>query len=345
VIGSISAAVTLYGMSFIYGLTGTTNLYVISERLFSAYQNGYSYIIYLAFFLMFIGLSFKISAVPNQMWAPDVYQGAPTPITAFLAVVSKAAGFAIILRTILIMFSNMVDINFATGEMKSLFYDELTLYIGIVAAASMIIGNTMALRQVNMKRLMAYSGIAQAGYLLVPFATLTVLMYEQTLFYLIAYLFANMGIFAIMTIVARDQGHDEIRGFAGLFHRSPWLAITMTIFLLSLAGIPITAGFFGKFYIFLSSLALSNYWLAGIMVATSVISYVYYFGIIKQMFMRTNFASVNKIKVPAYIAVSLIVSLIVTIYAGIFPTDVINYLHNNFFFENIMQTVDQVAMK
>ena len=187
----------------------------------------------------------------------------------------------------------------------------------------MIIGNTMALRQVNMKRLMAYSGIAQAGYLLVPFATLTVLMYEQTLFYLIAYLFANMGIFAIMTIVARDQGHDEVRGFAGLFQRSPWLAITMTIFLLSLAGIPITAGFFGKFYIFLSSVALSNYWLAGIMVATSVVSYVYYFGIIKQMFMRTNFASVNKVKVPPCIAFALIVSLVVTIFAGIFPSDVI----------------------
>lgn len=344
VIGSISAAVTLYGMSFIYGLTGTTNLYLIAERLGNVYQGGFSYIVYLAFFLMFVGLSFKISAVPNQSWAPDVYQGAPTPVTAFLSVVSKAAGFAIILRIFIIMLSNVVDINMTTGEMKSLLVDNLALYLGIVAAASMIIGNTMALRQVNMKRMMAYSGIAQAGYLLVPFATFTVLLFEQTLFYLIAYLFANMGIFAIMALVAKDQGHDEIRGFAGLFQRAPLLAITMTIFLLSLAGIPVTAGFFGKFYIFLSSVARQNYWLAGIMMATSVVSYVYYFGVMKQMFMRTNSNGVNKIKVPPCITIALVIALAVTLLAGIFPGEVIDYLHNNFIFENMMQSAEQVVM-
>src|SRR5699024_4879530 len=223
-------------------LTGTTNIFVMADRLAEAFMAGNQFIIFLAFLLLFVGLSFKIASVPYHMWAPDVYQGAAPPVTAFLSVVSKAAGFAIMLRVVLTSFSTIVD--FGTGEsLPVAMMDEIMLIVGILAAISMIVGNTMALRQTNVKRMFAYSSIAQAGYILVPFATLTVLVFEQTVFYLIAYLMMNMGAFAILMIVTRDQDSEDISSFAGLYHRSPWLAIAMTIFLLSLAGIPISAGF------------------------------------------------------------------------------------------------------
>ncbi|MCG6197287.1 NADH-quinone oxidoreductase subunit N, partial [Anoxybacillus sp. LAT_38] len=142
------------------------------------------------------------------------------------------------------------------------------------------------LRQTNVKRMMAYSGIAQAGYLLVPFVPPTTLFFGEVMFYLFAYLLVIFGAFAVIMVVTRDQQTEELKVFAGLYHRSPLLAVSMSIFLLSLAGIPITAGFFGKFYLFMGAIAQENYWLAAIMIATSVVSYYYYFGIIRQMYMR-----------------------------------------------------------
>ncbi len=334
--GGIAAATTLYGMSFLYGLTGTTNIFDMSDRLGEAYAAGNEFIIYLAFFLTFVGLSFKISTVPYHMWAPDVYQGAPTPITAFLSVVSKAAGFALILRVFITSFRSVVDYNNPTGP-KSVLVDEITLIIGILAAISMIVGNTLAVRQTNVKRMMAYSSIAQAGYILVPFATITSLVFEQTVFYLVAYLMMNMGAFAVLMIVTRDRNSDDISSFAGLYHRAPFLAIAMTFFLLSLAGIPISAGFFGKFYIFMSSLVMGNYWLAGIMVATSVVSYFYYFGIIKQMYMRAG-ATESRLAVPGSIAFIVLIAFIGTVGVGLVPDTLLNFIHNNFPFAEMIMT-------
>lgn len=338
--GGIASAITLYGMSFIYGMTGSTNLYVIAERLSEVFQGGFDFLVYLSFFLLIVGLAFKISAVPYHMWAPDVYQGAPTPITAFLSVVSKAAGFAIILRIFLVVFGNLMNLDMTSGQQSSVLVDTLSLYIAIVAAASMIIGNTLAMRQVNVKRMMAYSGIAQAGYLLVPFATLTVLMFEQTIFYLVAYLLANMGAFAIIMIVNRDQNTEDIQSFAGLYHRAPWMAIAMTFFLLSLAGIPISAGFFGKFYIFLSTIVHSSYWLAGIMLATSVVSYYYYFGIVRQMYMRPG-KTETRLKVPFPIMLVVLVALAGTVAIGIMPDPVMQYIHSNFPLQQMFQAGGQ----
>lgn len=338
--GGIASAVTLYGMSFIYGLTGSTNLYVIAERLSSVFHGGFDFLVFLSFFLMIVGLAFKISAVPYHMWAPDVYQGAPTPITAFLSVVSKAAGFAIVLRVFLVIFGNLVNFDMKTGQQTSVLVDTLGLYIAIIAGASMIIGNTLAVRQVNIKRMMAYSGIAQAGYLLVPFATLTVLMFEQTIFYLVAYLLANMGIFAIIMIVNRDQQTEDIKSFAGLYHRAPWIAIAMTFFLLSLAGIPISAGFFGKFYIFMSTIVHSSYWLAGIMLATSVVSYYYYFGVIRQMYMRPG-KTETPLKVPGTIALVVLIAFIGTVVIGVMPEPVMQYIHTNFPLQQMFQAGGQ----
>ncbi|GAB7387911.1 NADH-quinone oxidoreductase subunit NuoN [Bacillaceae bacterium] len=326
VAGGISTALTLYGMSFIYGLTGSTNLFVIAERLGAAFQGGYDFLVYLAFFLVFVGLSFKLVTVPYHMWAPDVYQGAPTPVTAFLSVVSKTAGFAIVLRFFLTSFREVID--FSAGG-HSVLVGRLALFIGILAALSMIVGNTLALRQTNVKRMMAYSSIAQAGYLLVPFATITQLLFEQTLFYLVAYLLMNLGAFAVIMIVNRDRGTEDIKSFAGLYHRAPWTAVAMTVFLLSLAGIPVTAGFFGKFYIFLSSVALGNYWLPAIMLVTSLVSYYYYFGIIRQMYMRPGNTEAP-LKVPGPVAVVILIALVGTVGAGIAPEIVIGYLHHHF---------------
>ncbi|BAU26483.1 proton-translocating NADH-quinone oxidoreductase chain N [Aneurinibacillus soli] len=335
--GGIAAAIILYGMSFIYGITGSTNLYTIAERLPNAFYGGFDLLIYLAFFLMIVGLAFKISAVPFHMWAPDVYQGAPTPITAFLSVVSKAAGFAIILRMFIVIFINIVEVDAKLGMQQPIIAGKLALYISIIAAASMIIGNTLALRQVNVKRMMAYSGIAQAGYLLVPLASLTGLLLDQTVFYLIAYLLANMGAFAVIMIVNRDQQTEDVKGFAGLYHRAPWLSISMTFFLLSLAGIPLSAGFFGKFYIFMSAVGLMKYWLAGIMMATSVISYYYYFGIVRQMYMRPG-STESPLRVPAPIAVVVLLTFIGTVVIGVMPDPVIQYIHTNFPFQQIFES-------
>ncbi len=331
--GGIASAVALYGMSFIYGLTGSTNLYMMGERLAQAYQRvepfQYSPIIYLGFFLLFVGLSFKIATVPYHMWAPDVYQGAPVPVTAFLAVVSKTAGFAIIVRILLTGFKDITEIT-DDNRLSYVLFDELSLYIGVIAAVTMIIGNTLALRQTNVKRMMAYSSIAHAGYLLIPLAAFYIpLFLQQMLFYLLAYLLMTLGAFAVIMVVTRDRGTEDIKSFAGLYHRAPWMAFAMTIFLLSLAGIPVTAGFFGKFYIFMSSLAHGKYLLAAIMIATSIISYVYYFAIIRQMYMRPGDTEA-KMFIPSTITIVILITAVATVLIGLFPGVVLEFIVNNF---------------
>lgn len=336
--GGIATAVMLYGMSFIYGLTGTTNLFVIGERLNIAFNDGFSFVIYFAFFLTFIGMAFKISAVPFHMWAPDVYQGAPTPVTAFISVVSKAAGFALIIRFLIVSFLQIGSVDQATGS-----YDiallNVGLYVAFAAAASMIIGNTLALRQTNIKRMFAYSSIAQAGYILVPFAVLTNLITDMVFFYLFAYLFMNLGAFAVIQSVTKQMGTEEIHGFAGLYHKAPFKALAMTIFLLSLAGLPITAGFFGKFFIFMGSIQLGNIWLASVMVITSVISYFYYFGVIRQMYMRPG-KDDKPLKTPYGIGTVILVCVIGTLFLGFAPTLVMEFIHTHFNVEGILTVVN-----
>ncbi len=336
--GGIATAITLFGMSYLYGLTGATNLFEISSRIGEAYTSGFGFLVSLSFAFIVAGLAFKIAVVPNHLWAPDVYQGAPTPVTAYLAVVSKTAGFAIVFRFLFLSYIGLVG---PSGE--RILLEEYSWYLAILAGLSMIIGNTMALRQTNVKRIMAYSGIAQAGYILVPFITLTQLFFEQSIFYLFAYLLASFGAFAVIQVVSRDQQTEELKGFAGLYHRSPFVAIAMTFFLLSLAGIPISAGFFGKFYLFMSAIVHRSYWLAGIMLATSVVSYYYYFGFIRQMYMRPG-TTEARLRVPGTVAFVIGVALLATVAFGILPGAVTTFVHNNlnpsFDFGN-MQIPDQ----
>lgn len=325
--GGISTAITLFGLSYIFGLTGSTNLYVISEQLGGLMQSDYLFIAALAFIITFVGLSFKIASVPFYMWSPDVYQGSPTPVTAFLSVVSKTAGFVILVRLFLISFVRTPGIE--AGEPLLFAIQD---FIAVLAGLTMIVGNTIALRQRNIKRLFAYSSIAHAGYLLVPFLSLSGLIFESLWFYLLAYLLMNLGAFAIIQALT-DKSGEDISSFSGLYRRSPFVAIAMAIFLLSLAGIPGTAGFIGKLNIFIGALSMqpSHYVLVSVMMATTVVSYFYYFGIMAQMFMRPA-NSTEKVKLPANIIAILVICMIGTLLFGLVPGIAFDFLHTYFNF-------------
>ncbi len=277
--GGVSSAFLLYGMSFLYGLTGTTSLLKMPENLTVALTNGHSMLLYLAFFLLLVGVAFKIAAVPFHMWAPDVYEGSPTTITNFLAVVSKIAGFTFLLR----LFGSL----FFQETLQTVLQTIVTPSLIVLASLSMIFGNVIALRQSNLKRMLAYSSIAHAGYMLVALITILIgnsLGASSSLYYyFVAYLLASTGVFAILLVISKEGDADQ-KILTGLHKRSPWLAFSLAVFLLSLAGIPFTAGFIGKFTILVNAYDSLLYWLSGMMLLTTVISYYYYFRVIRQMY-------------------------------------------------------------
>ncbi len=314
ILGGTASAFILYGMSFLYGLTGTTNLVTIGENMPVLYGHN-QYLITMSLLFMIAGFGFKISIVPFHMWAPDVYEGAPTPVTGFLAVVSKVAGFGILLRILALGFGGI--------------YKEWYFILAIIAALTMIVGNTVALLQTNIKRLMAYSGIAQAGYLLLPLAASLNLYISLNMivYYAFAYVFMTLGAFAIISYVTDSAETEDISSFAGLYKRSPFLAHAMTVFLVSMAGLPLTAGFVGKVYIFLGVITSEMVWLAVIMIVTSTISFFYYFGIIKQMYMRAPIDESSTLKIPTSISLVVTISLIGTFGLAIFANFLMNYMN------------------
>lgn len=328
VLGGISSGVILYGMSFLYGISGSTNISVIAEALKTNFDN-YEALIYVSFFLLVAGLGFKIAAAPFHTWAPDVYQGAFTPVTAFLAVISKTAALAMMFR----LFYNLYGLSFNEQLM-----DDIIFTLCVIAAASMIIGNVMALRQKNSKRLFAYSGIANAGYLLVPLSYFLPIFhspkihasnFSEFIYYLIAYVFMNIGVFAAIYLIEKSNGDQEVGGFAGLYYRAPYTAVALIFIILSLAGLPISGGFIGKLYILLGVTQAQIYWLGAIMIVTTVISYYYYFGIIRQMFMRADFDN-REIHVPITLGISIWTCAIASIVMGLFPQFVLNYIQEIF---------------
>lgn len=327
--GGISTAITLFGMSYVYGITGTTNLLEMGPALAQLASSQYLYILALSFFMIFIGLSFKLATAPFHMWAPDVYQGAATPVTAFLSVVSKTAGFALVVRILIVIYLSTPAGTSGLSAMTPLLVS-LQDYIAFLAGATMIIGNVVALRQRNIKRLFAYSSIAHAGYLLVAVTALSAFMFDALWFYLGAYLFMNIGAFAVIQIMTGKSDREDIGEFAGLYKRSPVLAVSMAVFILSLAGIPGTAGFIGKLNIFMGALITepAHYFLASVMIATTVVSYFYYFGILTQMFFRPA-ASEEKINIPIGLVIAIIISVAATILFGILPNIGFDFLHSN----------------
>jgi NADH-quinone oxidoreductase subunit N len=325
--GSIASAFILYGMSFLYGMSGSTNLIEIRSAI-AVFDPSFSALLYVSAFLMIGGFGFKVAAAPFHAWAPDVYQGAPSPVAAYLATVSKAASLAI-------MFRIFFNVYWGIGNADTPIYRDVYLGIAIVAAAGMIVGTAMALRQRNMRRLLALSGVANAGYLLVPLAvefgdpnfSVHFSNFTEMFYYLIAYVFMNIGAFAVLTAVSRTAGHEEMKGFAGLYYRAPYTAVAMTILLLSLAGLPVTGGFIGKIYILLGAVQVHYYWLAAVMVATSVASYYYYFAIIRQMYMRTD-AEHDGLALNAPLGITIWICTIATVLLGLFPRWVIGYIES-----------------
>jgi NADH-quinone oxidoreductase subunit N len=334
--GGISTAITLFGMSYVYGLTGSTNLIAIAGQLQSLADGQQAYLLGLAFLMIFVGLSFKLAAAPFHMWAPDVYQGAPIPVTAFLSVVSKIAGFVIVIRIMLSVFG--IAASEGPGSAPILF--KMQDYLIWIAGATMIIGNVIALKQADIKRMFAYSSIAHAGYILVALASMSSNMFYSIWFYLLAYLFMNLGAFAVIQLVTEKTGSTRISDFAGLYRRSPVLAVAMGILLVSLAGFPGTAGFIGKLNIFIGTFVGLNphYVLASIMIATTVVSYFYYFGIMTQMFFRPARDESKFGNIPFGILVVLIVAVVASVLFGVAPNIAINFLHNHFNeFQDFMQ--------
>jgi NADH-quinone oxidoreductase subunit N len=325
--GGISTAITLFGMSYVYGLTGSTNLLSIAAKLQTLADHQQVYLLGLSFLMIFVGLSFKLAAAPFHMWAPDVYQGAPTPVTAFLSVVSKTAGFVIVIRILLSVFG----IAATNGPGSEPILLNMQSYLSFVAGATMVIGNVVALKQTNIKRMFAYSSISHAGYILVALASMNYFMFDAIWFYLVAYVFMNMGAFAVIQLISEKTGTENISDYAGLYRRNPILAVAMGILILSLAGFPGTAGFIGKLNIFTSAFVGSNahYVLASVMIATTVVSYFYYFGVMTQMFFRPA-ADKSRFNIPFGILVVILVSVVVSVWLGVAPNTALDFLHNHF---------------
>jgi NADH-quinone oxidoreductase subunit N len=311
-LGVVASAVMLYGMSLIYGVTGHTVLSVIANDLASL-QEGKE-LAALGIFLVVVGFAFKVSAVPFHQWAPDTYEGAPTPVTAFLSVASKAAGFVALMQLIYVGFLPESDV------WVPIFW--------ILAALTMTVGNVIALRQTNIVRMLAYSSVAQAGFILVPFAVAAdnnealVSSQQSIVAYLIIYTLMNLGAFTMVIVVARKTNSGEIDSYSGLFHYAPGLTVLMSIFLFALAGIPPMGGWFAKFTVFNAALDGGTTWsviLAAITAVNAVIGATYYLKIMRTMWMNPAPADKSKIVVPPSLALGLGLCAIGVIAVGVLP--------------------------
>ncbi|OCA88405.1 NADH-quinone oxidoreductase subunit NuoN [Bacillus sp. FJAT-27986] len=327
--GGISTAIILFALSYMYGVSGTTNIFEIGTIFATQENSQLQYIAGLSFFIFVIGISFKLATVPFHMWAPDVYEGSPTPVTAFLSIVSKAAGFALLLRIVVTVFltATMDDIGFLS------IFTANQNYLAVLASITMIAGNLIALRQKNLKRMLAYSSIAHAGYLLAAVTAFGEYTIESIWYYFAAYILMMTGAFAVIQFIAEDRkiGDEDQYMMAGLYKKSPFLAVSMCIFILSMAGIPGTAGFIAKLNIFMNLFAKEqgHYILAAIMLVTTVISYIYYFNIIVHLFMRTEEETKGKMKISVihYVIGICAVGLILF---GLFPHYLLDFFHQNF---------------
>jgi NADH-quinone oxidoreductase subunit N len=308
ILAAFSSAFLLFGMALVYATTGTMEFSGIASHLSTT---SLSPILYAGFGLMIVGVGFKLSAVPFHMWAADVYEGAPAPVTAFIATVSKGGMMALLVR-----FFAQID-----GSQ----YQSLTLSFTIIAIASMFIGNFLALRQTNVKRVLAYSSIAHMGYLLVAFLASGKLGAEAVSFYLVAYFITTTGAFGILaTLSDKDRDAEQMEDYKGLFWSRPWTAATFTAMLLSLAGIPLTAGFVGKFYIVAAGVQ-ANQWLLVIMLAiNSALGLYYYIKVIAVMFEPHEEGEeepADQLHPSVYIVsgVTMAILMILLVWIGVFP--------------------------
>ena len=309
-LGAFSTGFLLYGMALLYGVSGSTRIAKIAAV---AAQAGTSNtMLLIGMFLMLTGFLFKIAAAPFHMWTPDVYEGAPTPMTAFMSAGPKAAGFATLLRLLLVVFPAM------KAEWSDLLW--------ILAVLTMTVGNFTALRQDNIKRMLAYSSIAHAGYALVGLVAANATGTSGILFYMLSYAFMNIGAFAVIVLVGKQgEPNGTVMDFAGLGVKRPLLAATMALFLFSLAGMPPTAGFIGKFYLFSGAVQEGYIWLAIIGVLNSAASVYYYLRVIVYMYFKPGEQEFDWFTVSAPVALALVVSAAGSLIPGIIPSYILQF--------------------
>jgi NADH-quinone oxidoreductase subunit N len=280
VYGATASGVMIYGFSLLYGMTGSTQTSEIGRILTLGTAPLPAM---LAAVMVTVGFGYKIAAVPFHMWSPDVYEGAPTPVTAFLSVGPKAAGFAVLVRFFYTVFASP---DGADGMWKLSSSVDWPFLFAVLSAVTMTVGNLIAINQRNVKRLLAYSSIAHAGYMLMGFVLLTTVGLKAILFYLVVYLFMNLGAFYVVVLVANGSRSEDISDFSGLGSRAPFAAVSLAIFLFALTGIPPFSGFIGKVYLFAEVINRGVYWLALVAALNSVISLYYYARIVKVMFLE-----------------------------------------------------------
>ena len=315
--GATASGIMLYGMSLVYGVTGTTNLAQIASVFAAGQLTGdMVWLMLPAMVMLLAGFGFKIALVPFHQWSPDAYEGAPTPVTAFLSVGPKAAGFAILMRVFLAAFPS--------------FQPNWAAVLAAISMITMTLGNVVALKQTNVKRMLAYSSIAHAGYILIGFAS--VALHSPNMFngvngvllYLLGYLFSNVGVFVAVIAFENATGSNHIPDYAGLIKRSPWLAGALFVLLLSLTGIPPTAGFMGKLFVFAAAINVQFYALALVGIVNSAIAAFYYLNIARYMFFVPG-SEDSKVKISPALAVALGVTTVVTLLIGLYPQPFIDF--------------------
>jgi NADH-quinone oxidoreductase subunit N len=298
-VGTVSSAVLVYGLSFVYGVTGTTDLGGIARALASGHP-----LLLFGMVLALAGLGFKIAAFPFHMWVPDAYEAAATPFVAWLSVAPKAAGFVVIFRLYLEGVGSpvLLWVPVAAG----------------LATVTIIAGNLMAIPQRNIKRLLAYSGIAHIGYMLVGLAAVSAEGVAMMLFYLVAYLFGNMGAFLVVEVVAQSEGSDSIAAYRGLAQRSPVLALSMLLFLLSLGGIPFVVGFWAKLYVFWAAAEQGLYWLVLVGAILTVVALFYYLLVAKRMYIDAP-ETATPVTSPFMLRLSIFICVVGVVGLGMYP--------------------------
>lgn len=321
IFGAISSGIMLYGISILFGLTGSLNLFEINQFL---QTNDYSEItLVIAGLMILSGFGYKISAVPFHFWTPDVYEGSPVTITAYLSVASKAAGFAVLIR----FFKTGLFVSAPGAEQSWELIGQIDWHsvIAILAILTMTLGNLAAIWQTNMKRLLAYSSIAHAGYLLMAVTVMNDTGVSAVLIYFFIYMIMNLGAFFIVQLVANKLNSENIEDYDGLGYRSPVIAVSLTVFLISLTGLPPTAGFIGKLYVFTAVIEAGYIWLAVIGVLNSVVSLYYYVKIIRNMYLRGIENQNNKLVYSPVVIFMVLLLVIPVLILGVYFSPLVDW--------------------
>ena len=325
--GAISSAFLLFGLSYVYGVTGTTSLLAIREAVNGAAGAGMSPLLATGLLFTIIGFGFKVAVVPFHLWAPDAYEGAPTPVTAYIATGSKVASFFVLLKVLFIGFAGMEGSafwgHFASGW---------TMLLAITGALSMILGNCAAIVQRNVKRLLAYSSIAHSGYIFIGLVAATKMGASSVLFYIIVYALTNLGAFGVVAALSSRAGGDEMQNFDGMAQRAPFLSLLMLIFVLSLAGIPPLGGFFGKFYLFAAAVQrdaqhFGLLWLVILGIVMSAVSLYYYLVLMKHFYVLDG-SNQSRIVTPTYLNVALGLVALAVVMLGVYPKPLLELLNS-----------------